>query len=193
MAIRHLDTPIGELTLTATPNGLLQVSFPTAPTPLGIPEPSEQHDMCEAILDATARQISEYFSRSRAAFDLPLDLSTVTPFRRLVLNGLLSIPYAQTISYRDLAALIGHPRAARAVGNACATNPLPIVIPCHRVLRSDGGLGGYLGGPVIKRFLVDLETRQPRLPSPAIETDQVPSRQHAANPNCSRTVKAAEH
>ena len=135
-ARRYLDNSIGVLTLTATPQGLAQVTFGEAPAPLTVHEPSEQHHICEGILDDAAHQFSEYLSGSRTAFSLPLDLSGATAFQRAVINGLLTIPYAQTI-----------------------TNPLPIVIPCHRILRSDGKLGGYLGGRTIKRFLLDMEIR----------------------------------
>lgn len=158
-ARRYLDSSIGVLTLAATPQGLAQVTFGGAPAPSTVRESSEQHYICEGILDDAAHQFSEYLSGSRTAFSLPLDLSGATAFQRAVINGILTIPYAQTISYRDLATLIGRPQASRAVGNACATSPLPIVIPCHRILRSDGKLGGYLGGRTIKRFLLDMEIR----------------------------------
>ncbi|MGK2351565.1 methylated-DNA--[protein]-cysteine S-methyltransferase [Cutibacterium sp. V947] len=154
---RHLDTHIGTLALTASPLGLAQVTFTTSPALSSIQGTTEDHQVCEKILDDAAHQISEYLSGSRTGFNLPLDLSTTTAFHRTVLNELQTIPYGQTVSYRDLATLIGHPQASRAVGSACAKNPLPVVIPCHRVLRSDGELGGYLGGPVIKRFLLDME------------------------------------
>ncbi|WCC79200.1 methylated-DNA--[protein]-cysteine S-methyltransferase [Cutibacterium equinum] len=155
-ASRRLNSPIGMLTLTATPQGLAQVVFDEEPTPWTDHESSDHH-ICGQILDDAARQISEYLSGSRTAFSLPLDMSTATPFRRDVLNGLLTIPYAHTITYCDLATLIGRLQAWRAVGNTCANNPLPIVIPCHRVVRSDGELGGYRGGRATKRFLVDME------------------------------------
>ena len=108
-------------------------------------------------LDEAARQLEEYFAGRRTTFDLPLDLSLSAGFRRSVLAYLPAIRYGATASYRSVAAAVHHPKAVRAVGTACATNPLPVVIPCHRVIRSDGQLGAYLGGPEIKHQLLDLE------------------------------------
>ena len=110
-----------------------------------------------ARLEAAAREIEEYFARRRTAFDLPLDLRLSTGFRRTVLTHLPDIGYGRTASYAALAAAVGHPRAARAVGTACATNPLPLVVPCHRVVRSDGSVGQYGGGPQVKKALLALE------------------------------------
>lgn len=106
-----------------------------------------------------AREIEEYFAKHRQTFDLTLDLSLSLSrgFRQLVQTRLPEIGYGQTRSYRDVAELVGNPRAVRAVGTACATNPLPIVVPCHRVLRADGTLGGYIGGLEAKTALLDLE------------------------------------
>ena len=108
-------------------------------------------------LDEAARQLEEYFAGRRTAFDLPLDLRLSAGFRRSVLAYLPAIGYGQTASYQSVAAAVHNPKAVRAVGTACATNPLPVVIPCHRVIRSDGQLGAYLGGPEIKHQLLDLE------------------------------------
>jgi methylated-DNA-[protein]-cysteine S-methyltransferase len=108
-------------------------------------------------LDAAARELEEYFGGRRRSFGLPLDMSLSTGFRRLVQQHLPSIGYGQTRSYRQVAELVGNPRAARAVGTACATNPLPVVVPCHRVLRNDGTPGGYVGGPAAKTTLLNLE------------------------------------
>ncbi len=112
-----------------------------------------------ARLDETARQLEEYFAGRRREFDLPLDLRLAHGFRRHVLDELRDVGYGTTVSYSELAQAAGNPRAVRAVGSACATNPIPIVIPCHRVLRSDGSLGGYGGGLHVKRALLDLEQR----------------------------------
>ena len=108
-------------------------------------------------LDAVAQELEEYFSGRRRSFDLPLDLSLSKGFRLLVQQQLPSIGYAQTRSYRQVAELVGNPKAVRAVGTACATNPLPVVLPCHRVLRADGTTGGYAGGPAAKAALLNLE------------------------------------
>lgn len=161
VAYRTVDSPVGPLLLAATPRGLVRVAY-------GI----EDHDrVLETLagrlsprvlrapgrLDAAARELEEYFAGQRRAFDLPLDLSLSKGFRLLVQQYLPSIGYGQTRSYQQVAALVGHPKAVRAVGTACATNPLPLVVPCHRVLRSDGTPGRYVGGPAAKTTLLTLE------------------------------------
>ena len=110
-----------------------------------------------ARLDGAARQVEEYFAGARRSFDLPVDLRLSTGFRRAVLDHLAEIGFGRTESYAEVALAAGSPRAVRAVGSACATNPLPVVVPCHRVLRSDGSLGGYVGGLDAKRTLLALE------------------------------------
>ena len=161
VAYRTLDTPVGTLLLAATPAGLVRVAYPV-----------EGHDqVLEALaarvsprilnaprrLDGAAREIGEYFAGRRRAFDLPLDYRLATGFRREVLTRLPGIGYGTTASYATVAAAVGHPRAFRAVGTACATNPLPVVLPCHRVIKSDGHPGNYRGGPAAKQFLLTLE------------------------------------
>ncbi|MGH3426270.1 MAG: methylated-DNA--[protein]-cysteine S-methyltransferase, partial [Mycobacteriales bacterium] len=108
-------------------------------------------------LDAVARELEQYFAGQRTGFDLPLDFSLSSGFRGTVQRYLSQIGYGRTQSYRQVAEIIGNPRAVRAVGTACATNPLPVVVPCHRVLRSDGTLGGYAGGLEAKATLLTLE------------------------------------
>jgi methylated-DNA-[protein]-cysteine S-methyltransferase len=108
-------------------------------------------------LEGVAREIDEYFAKHRRSFDVKLDLSLSRGFRQLVQTHLPEIGYGQTRSYREVAELVGNPNAVRAVGTACATNPLPIVVPCHRVLRTDGTLGGYIGGLEAKTTLLKLE------------------------------------
>ncbi|MEV7010790.1 methylated-DNA--[protein]-cysteine S-methyltransferase [Streptosporangium sp. NPDC051022] len=162
VAYTTIDSPVGELLLAATPEGLVRVAYAR-----------EDHErVLETLgqkisprilrapkrLDAAAREIDEYFARRRQVFDLRLDLSLSTGFRRLVQTHLPEIGYGQTRSYRDMAELVGSPKAVRAVGTACATNPLPIVVPCHRVLRTDGTLGGYVGGLEAKTLLLDMES-----------------------------------
>ena len=110
-----------------------------------------------ARLDRLAFEVEEYLTGSRRSFDLPLDLTLTTGFRREVVRHLPEIPYGRTATYTDVAALTGSPRAVRAVGTACAKNPLPLVVPCHRVVRSDGTTGQYAGGPAAKRWLLELE------------------------------------
>jgi methylated-DNA-[protein]-cysteine S-methyltransferase len=164
VAYTTIDSPVGTLLLAATPRGLVRVAYAV-----------EDHDrVLETIsqrlsprvlrapkrLDATARELAEYFSGQRRAFDLPLDLSLSKGFRQLVQRHLPQIGYGQTLTYGQVAELAGSPRAVRAVGTACATNPLPVVVPCHRVLRADGTQGGYVGGPDAKKALLRLEAHQ---------------------------------
>ncbi|MCW2597735.1 MAG: putative methylated-DNA--protein-cysteine methyltransferase [Jatrophihabitans sp.] len=161
VAYRTLDTPVGTLLLAATERGLVRVAFD-----------GEGHEAVLAALaarisprvleapkrlDTAAQEIEEYFAGRRHTFDVPLDLSLSSGFRRQVLDHLPDIAYGHTASYATVAALAGSPRAVRAVGTACATNPLPVVVPCHRVVRSDGSFGGYRGGPEAKRTLLELE------------------------------------
>lgn len=109
------------------------------------------------VLIETIKQLGEYFVGKRDAFDVPLDLSSGTPFQQTVWQALLKIPYGKTISYAQLANIIGKPTACRAVANANGKNPISLIIPCHRVIASDGGLGGYTGGIDIKQQLLALE------------------------------------
>jgi methylated-DNA-[protein]-cysteine S-methyltransferase len=161
IAYRTIDSPVGPLLLAATGRGLIRVAYAT-----------EDHDAvlqtladrvsprilrAPARLDAAARELEEYFAGRRQAFDVPLDWSLSAGFRRTVLGHLPEIGYGRTASYGAVAKLAGRPRAFRAVGSACATNPLPVIVPCHRVVRSDGAMGGYLGGPDAKRVLLTLE------------------------------------
>ncbi|MDA8380004.1 MAG: methylated-DNA--[protein]-cysteine S-methyltransferase [Actinomycetota bacterium] len=164
VSYRTVDSPVGTLLLAATRIGLVRIAY--------------EHEGLDAVLrtladkvsprileerrrlDAAARQLEEYFARRRSRFELPLDLCLSAGFRRSVLTYLPQIDYGTTASYQAVAAAVHNPRAMRAVGSACATNPLPIVIPCHRVIRSDGQLGAYLGGPEVKHQLLDLETHR---------------------------------
>ena len=161
VASTTIDSPLGTLLLAATPKGLVRVAYDV-----------EDHDrvlgtLAQRIsprvlraprrLDAAARELDEYFSRQRRVFDLPLDMSLSKGFRQLVQRHLPEIGYGQTRTYRQVAELVGSPQAVRAVGTACATNPLPVIVPCHRVLRADGTPGGYVGGPGAKQALLSLE------------------------------------
>lgn len=161
VAYTTVDTPIGSLLLAATERGLVRIAFA-----------SEGHDQVLDLLakkisarilrapgrlDLAAREIDEYFDGVRTRFDLSLDFSLSSRFREQVQRHLPDIAYGHTESYAEVAELVGNPKAVRAVGSACATNPLPIVIPCHRVVRSDGSLGRYRGGLVAKTMLLALE------------------------------------
>jgi methylated-DNA-[protein]-cysteine S-methyltransferase len=161
VAYTTIDTPVGALLLAATEKGLVRVAYQV-----------EDHDrVLETLaarlsprvlraprrLDSAAREIDEYFTRKRRSFDLPLDLSLSRGFRQLVQRHLPEIGYGSTASYGRVAQLVGNPGAVRAVGTACATNPLPVVVPCHRVVRTDGALGGYVGGAAAKAALLSME------------------------------------
>ena len=162
IAYRTVDTPVGRLLLAATERGLVRVAYA-----------SENHDavlqtLAERIsprilhaparLDPAAVELEEYFAGQRRAFDVPLDWRLTGGFRSTVLHHLATdLGYGKTASYGTVARLVGNPKAIRAVGTACAANPLPVIVPCHRVVRSDGSLGGYLAGPDAKRTLLTLE------------------------------------
>lgn len=158
---RTVDTPVGKLLLAATPRGVVRIAFDSEGHSGVLAALAEQVSPrilpAAHRLDAAARELDEYFAGSRRIFDLPLDLSLARGFRLAVLEQLRGVGFGQQVSYSDLALAAGSPRAFRAVGTACATNPLPVVVPCHRVRRSDGSLGGYRGGPAAKRALLDLE------------------------------------
>jgi methylated-DNA-[protein]-cysteine S-methyltransferase len=161
VAYRDLDTPLGRLLLAATPAGLVRVAFPVEDADAVLASLAERVSprvlRAPARLDAVARELDEYFDGRRHAFDVPVDLQLAHGFRRAVLERLVDVPYAGTVSYAELAARAGSPRAVRAVGTACALNPVPLVVPCHRVVRSDGTPGSYRGGPEAKRRLLALE------------------------------------
>jgi methylated-DNA-[protein]-cysteine S-methyltransferase len=161
VAVAPVDTPIGPLLLAATEEGLVRVAFEGE----GFDHVMEQlaarlsPRVVEAPrrLDAVRRQIEEYFEGDRTAFELPVDMQLAHGFRRRALGVVAGIPYGRTASYKEVAAQAGSPAAVRAAGSACATNPVPIVVPCHRVLRTGGGLGGYGGGLDRKEQLLRLE------------------------------------
>jgi methylated-DNA-[protein]-cysteine S-methyltransferase len=156
-----MDSPVGPLLLAATPAGLVRVAFER-----------ENHDdvlveLAAAIsprilrsprgVDDVARQLDEYFAGRRRVFEVPVDLQLSKGFRRVVLEHLREIPYGVTESYTVVARSAGNPGAVRAAGSACATNPIPLVVPCHRVVRRDGTFGQYRGGTEAKHALLALE------------------------------------
>ena len=150
-----LATPIGELLLAGDEDALCNIGFPSKRGTVVAGADWEPNPA--PFVDAT-RQLGDYFAGKRRAFDLPL-APTGTPFQCAVLAALQQIPYGETRSYGELAKAVGRPRASRAVGAANGRNPLPIVIPCHRAIGSDGSLTGFGGGLPTKRFLLDLERR----------------------------------
>jgi methylated-DNA-[protein]-cysteine S-methyltransferase len=162
VAYRTVDSPVGSLLIAATPAGLVRVAFSSEGHDVVLQNLSERISSrvlhAPERLDAAARQLEEYFSGHRRSFDVPLDWQLSKGFRRTVLTHLaVDIGYGTTASYGTLARLSGSPKAVRAVGTTCATNPIPVVVPCHRVVRADGTLGAYRGGPAAKRTLLDLE------------------------------------
>jgi len=164
VAIRKVDSPVGALLLAATEAGVVRVAFS------GEGFDAVQSELAERVsprvlvaprrLDAAARQLDDYFGGRRRHFEVPLDWRLATGYRGEVLHHLATdVPYGGTASYAALAARTSSPRAVRAVGTACATNPLPLLVPCHRVVRSDGSAGRYRGGPDAKALLLALESR----------------------------------
>ena len=153
------DSPIGSLTLAATPAGLVRLSFGD--------DEAAIDDLARRVsprvlrspgrLDDARRQLDEYFEGRRHDFDLPLDWQLSGGFRRQVLAELVQVPYGHTVSYKELAERAGNPKASRAAGTAMATNPIAVVVPCHRCLRTSGDLGGYGGGLDAKVWLLHLE------------------------------------
>lgn len=170
---RHVDTPIGTIFVAATPRGIARLGFshetdalqklttdvgprtlpagPAPTNPLG-----ERPATAEEMLDRGTFELQEYFAGNRRAFTVPIDLH-LAGFRGDVVRALATIDYGRRASYKELAEQIGNPGAVRAVGSACASNPIPIFLPCHRVVRSDGTWGNYRGGEEAKTYLLELE------------------------------------
>jgi methylated-DNA-[protein]-cysteine S-methyltransferase len=164
VAYRTWPSPVGDLLVAATAAGLVRVAYPEdGGHEQVLVELAEQVSprvlRAPSRLEGAVRQLSEYFHGDRRRFDLVLDYRLAHGFRREVMTHLVEIEYGHTASYAEVADASGHPRAVRAVGTACARNPLPVVVPCHRVVRSDGTIGQYAGGPEAKRTLLELESR----------------------------------
>jgi methylated-DNA-[protein]-cysteine S-methyltransferase len=165
IAYATTDSPVGPLLLAATPAGVVRVSFARegfdavlaglaariSPRVLEAP----------GRLDGARRQLDEYFAGRRTAFDVPLDHQLSSGFRARVLTAIAAIPFGRTGTYRSVAEAAGSPNAVRAAGSACATNPIPLLVPCHRVVRSDGTMGLYGGGADAKRLLLEHEHALP--------------------------------
>jgi methylated-DNA-[protein]-cysteine S-methyltransferase len=167
VAYAHVDSPFGDLIVARTGRGVVQVALPTH----GGNKQSED-DVLEHLaklvsprvlespsrLDEERRELDEYFEGRREHFDVPVDWS-LTPkgFRNRALHAVARIPYGRTKTYAEIAKAAGNPRAFRAAGTACGHNPVPLIVPCHRVVQSGGGVGNYGGGPEMKRALLDLE------------------------------------
>ncbi|MCC6162810.1 MAG: methylated-DNA--[protein]-cysteine S-methyltransferase [Acidobacteria bacterium] len=160
MTITHttIDSPVGPLLLAASDAGLHAVEFNASTHP--VLRTSDWQEGSHPLLDVATAQLAEYFVGARRTFDLPL-APVGTPFQTQVWLTLATIPYGETISYATLATRVGRPAASRAVGAANGRNPLPIVLPCHRVIGTDGSLTGFGGGLPTKRFLLELEGALP--------------------------------
>ena len=154
-AYKRTETPVGRLTLVASDKGLAAILWQNDP-PGRVRLRLDQEDDRHPVLLAAERQLNEYFAGTRTAFEIPLDMSG-TDFQRQVWQALLRIPYGETRSYQEIAAELGRPTAARAVGAANGRNPLSIVAPCHRVVGASGALTGFAGGLDVKARLLALE------------------------------------
>lgn len=166
----YIDSPIGQLFVATSERGVIRLGFEhedgvrqQAAADLGQPlvrieniTSDGEHEVAADLLRQAVRELAEYFDGSRKKFDVPIDLH-VTGFRGQVVRDLASIPYGQRYTYAEMAERASNPGAVRAVGSACANNPIPIFLPCHRVVRSDGTWGEYRGGEGAKTFLLNLE------------------------------------
>jgi methylated-DNA-[protein]-cysteine S-methyltransferase len=168
VAYATLDSPVGALLLAATPRGLVRLAYLTA---------GDEDEVLDELavklsprilsaprrLDEPRRELDQYFAGARRQFELALDWRLTRGFTRRVLEATAKVPYGATSTYKHVATQAGSPLASRAAGNALGSNPLPIVVPCHRILHAGGGLGGYTGGLDRKRLLLAVERGEPRL------------------------------
>ncbi len=152
-----LDSPIGSLVIVQSDKGVCRIQLPSEvdDPAFSIMESSEDIRLLQPVCD----ELIAYFDDRLQQFTVPLDLQT-TPFRKQALDEVKRIPYGETASYKEIAERMGNPKAVRAVGGANAHNPIPIIIPCHRVIAHDGSLGGYGGGLKMKKYLLKLENAQ---------------------------------
>jgi methylated-DNA-[protein]-cysteine S-methyltransferase len=162
VAYATIDSPLGPLVVAATPRGLVRVAYTEPRADAGVLEElarkvSPRVLEAPARLDTARRELDEYFEGRRTEFDLPLDWALTRGFTSKVLQATARIAFGATSTYAEVATEAGSPRAVRAAGNALGANPLPVVVPCHRVLRTGGAIGGYTGGPERKEYLLRLE------------------------------------
>jgi methylated-DNA-[protein]-cysteine S-methyltransferase len=162
VAYASVDSPLGPLTVAVTPRGLVRVAYTESRSQDEVLQElaakvSPRVLEAPARLDDTRRELDEYFEGRRTDFDLPIDWSVTRGFTQKVLRATARIGFGQVRTYADVASRAGSPRAVRAAGNALGANPMPVVVPCHRVVRTGGGLGGYTGGLHRKEFLLHLE------------------------------------
>jgi len=161
VAYAEMDSPFGTLLMATTPQGLVRLAYPEEDRDEALEElaakVSSRLLQAPERLDEVRRQLDDYFEGRRTAFDLEVDYALRRGFVRRVLRATARIPYGDVATYRVVAGRAGNAKAVRAAGNALGSNPVPIVVPCHRVVRTGGGLGGYTGGLDRKRFLLQLE------------------------------------
>lgn len=167
----RVDSPIGDLILAATSEGLREIDFgkeisemafltrvrESGAEPVPLERSKNPDPVARKNLQHAAKELEEYFGGQRVGFDIPLDWGAMPPFQRSVLEATASVPFGHVDTYAGIARRIGNPKATRAVGNALGRNPIPVIVPCHRVIRSDASLGGYTGGLGIKQHLLHLE------------------------------------
>jgi methylated-DNA-[protein]-cysteine S-methyltransferase len=168
VAYATLDSPVGSLLLAATPAGLVRIAYVDGSDQDAVLEDlavrvSPRVLAAPRMLDEPRRELDQYFAGRRRTFEVALDWQLMRGFARRVLEATARIPYGSASTYKEVAAEAGSPRGSRAAGNALGANPLPIVVPCHRVLHTGGGLGGYTGGLERKRTLLAVESGQGRL------------------------------
>ncbi len=165
VAYGSLDSPLGELLVAVTPRGLVRIAYPDEQGEQALEELAER--VSPRVLrapertDSVRRELDDYFAGRRRDFDLPLDWSLVRGFATRILRATARVPFGSVATYGQVASEAGSPRAARAAGNALHVNPIPIVVPCHRIVPASGGLGGYGGGQERKRYLLTLEGASP--------------------------------
>jgi methylated-DNA-[protein]-cysteine S-methyltransferase len=161
VAYATLDSPLGKLLVAVTPRGLVRIAYPGEGDDDVLAELAERVSprvlLAPERTDVVRRELDEYFDGERRKFSTPVDWSLVRGFAQGVLRATARVPFGETTTYRQVAEAAGSPRASRAAGNALGSNPIPIVVPCHRVLHSGGGLGGYTGGLARKRTLLTIE------------------------------------
>ena len=169
---RRFESPFGAMRVAASAAGLVALSWQDESDEAFVVDLERRYGSTPVVcdtdeLDPVEEQLTEYFGRGRSRFDLPVDLTELGDFQRAVLAAASGLDFGETVTYTDIARRIGRPKASRAVGNALGRNPVPIVVPCHRVIRTNRTLGGYTGGLRYKRALLTIEGRDDLLPSGA--------------------------